>query len=371
MPTIDIDSATRDSTPRHRRTPNRVRPADRLHRPLLWMVTAMAALMLVSVGGMIIDDRTLLGESVWLKPFKFGFAFMLYGFTLAWLLSLPHRGSRATWWLGTVFAITGFADVGFIAVQAARGTFSHFNNHSADTVTSIGQQVFMSGVPGLFLANLIIALILSWQRIVDRPIARAIHAGLALSVAGMAIAYQMGFTGKQRVRDANGNIVELIAGHTVVDDAARAANVPRDGVGGMPITHWSTIGGDLRVPHFVGLHGIQVLLLAAFALTWLAPRLPWLRTERARAAVMGVLALGYAGMLSIVTWQAMRAQPLIHPDSATLAAAGGLAAIMWLALTTIYLRNRATEIDQTDDPTQPLAALAKSRLRTASAQPLG
>ncbi|MFD0363016.1 hypothetical protein ACFQZZ_16350 [Nocardia sp. GCM10030253] len=368
MPTIDIDSAARDSAPRHRLTPTL--PAGRLHRPLLWMVAAMAALVVVSVGGMVVDDRMMLGESVWLKPLKFGFAFLLYGFTLAWLLSLPHRGSRATWWLGTVFAVTGFADVGFIAVQAARGTFSHFNNHSTDTVNSIGQQVFMSGVPGLFFANLIIALILSWQRIVDRPTARAIHAGLALAVAGMALAYQMGYTGKQRVRDANGNIVELIAGHTVVEDAARSADVARDGVGGMPITHWSTIGGDLRVPHFVGLHGIQVLLLAAFALVWLAPRFPWLRAERTRAAVMGVLALGYAGMLSIVTWQAMRAQSLIHPDSATLAAAGGLAATVGLLLTMIYLRHRSTDSDTgVDHPTQPLAA--KARLHTRGTQPLG
>lgn len=82
-----------------------------------------------------------------------------------------------------------------------------------------------------------------------------------------------------------------------------------------------------------------------------------------------MLALGYAGMLSIVTWQAMRAQSLIHPDSATLAATGGLAAIMGLLLTVIYLRNRATEIERADDPTQPLAA--KSRLRTPGAQPLG
>lgn len=353
MLTIDTPSAAGDSglrhAPRHRRSYVLDLPPGRLHRPLLWMVAAMGALAMVSVGGMVVDDRMLLGESVWLKPFKFGFAFVLYGFTLAWLLSLPHKGSRVTWWLGTVFAITGFLDVGFIAVQAARGTYSHFNT-GADTVNSIGQQVFMSGVPGLFLANLIIAVILSWQRIVDRPTARAIHGGLALAIAGMMIAYQMGYTGKQRVRDANGNIVELMAGHTVVDDAARSTNVARDGAGGMPITHWSTVGGDLRVPHFVGLHGIQVLLLAAFALAWLAPRHPWLRAERTRAMLMGVLALGYAGMLTIVTWQAMRAQSLVHPDGATLAAFGGLAATVALLLAAIYLCNRSTSNSVTVDP---------------------
>ncbi len=45
---------------------------------------------------MLVDDRQLLGESVWLKPAKFGLAFALYGVTLAWVLRLPHRGRRAT-----------------------------------------------------------------------------------------------------------------------------------------------------------------------------------------------------------------------------------------------------------------------------------
>ncbi len=318
-----------------------VRTAARLHRPLMVSVAFMAALAVVSAIGMLSDDRQLLGESVWLKPFKFGLAFTLYSATLAFLLSLPHKGSRATWWLGTVFAITGVLDVGFIAVQGARGTFSHFNNVDTDPVNQIGQQIFMSGVPGLFLANLLIALILCWQRLLDRPTASAIRFGLLFAVAGMAMGYLMGFTGKQLVRDADGKVVELIAGHTVIDPALRDLS-PRDAAPGMPITHWSTIGGDLRVPHFVGLHGIQVLLLAVLVLAWLAPRYPWLRAERTRAAVIGVLGLGYTGLLAIVFTQAMRAQSLVHPDATTLLASGGVLAGVGVLLAGTYLRHRHT-----------------------------
>ncbi|MEV6319977.1 hypothetical protein AB0M45_02105 [Nocardia sp. NPDC051787] len=322
------------------RTPDPPRVLSPLHRPLLVTAAVMAALAVVSLGGMLADDRVLLGESVWLKPFKFGVAFALYSLTLAWLLSLPHRGTRATWWLGTVFAVTGILDVGFIAVQAARGTFSHFNNADPDPVNRIGQTIFMSGVPGLFFANLLIVLILSWQRVTDRPTARAIHAGLGLAVAGMALGYVMGYTGKQLVRDTDGRVVELIAGHTVLDDPARSMDA-RDGLAGMPITHWSTVGGDLRIPHFVGLHGIQVLLLVSFALARLAPRYRWLRAEHARAAVVGVLAAGYSGLLALVFWQAMRAQPLVHPDGVTVAAAAGLAATVAALLGAVYRRYRA------------------------------
>lgn len=307
------------------------------HGPLLANSALMATLVVVSIVGMLVDDRMLLGESVWLKPAKFGLAFGLYGVTLAWILRLPHRGRRATWWLGTVFAVTGVLDVGFIALQAARGTFSHFNT-ATDPVNQIGQQVFSSGVPGLFLANLVLAVIISWQKLADRPTRIALKAGLWLAVAGMMLGYLMGFTGPQLVRQADGTVVGLMAGHTVGPDAP--AGAARDGVGAMPITHWSTSGGDLRIPHFVGLHGIQVLLLLAVVLVALAPRYGWLRTETTRAALLVVAVLGYFGLLTLVLWQALRGQPLTSPDIATAGAGAALALLVAGGVTVVYLRAR-------------------------------
>ncbi len=289
------------------------------------MVAAMLGLALVCSVGVLVDDRIMLGESVWIKPLKFAIAFALYGATLAWLLSLPHRGRTWTFWLGTVFAITGNVDVGFIAIQAARGTFSHFST-AEDTVNSVGQIIFASGVPGLFFANLAIAGILIWQRTADRPLTMAIRAGLACAVAGMALGYVMAAQGKQIVRDANGNDVELVARHTVG---------AIDGGPGLPITHWSTVGGDLRIPHFVGLHGLQVMLLVVVAVSAAGGRIVWLRNERDRAALVGVLAFGYAGLLALVTWQALRGQALIHPDIRTLVAATALVSATGIGVWTV------------------------------------
>lgn len=50
----------------------------------------------------------------------------------------------------------------------------------------------------------------------------------------------------------------------------------------MPITNWSTTGGDLRVPHFIGLHSIQGFVLTALVLAALAARVGRLRGERVR-----------------------------------------------------------------------------------------
>lgn len=291
----------------------------------------MAGLVFLGLIAMVVDDRVLLGESVWLKPVKFGVAMLLYSLTLAWLLSLSHRGRRVTWWLGVVFAVTSVVDVGFVVVQAARGTFSHFNTET-DPVNEIGQLIFASGVPGLFFANLLIAVIVSIRPGADRPTVWAIRGGLAMAVASMALGYLMGFTGTQLTRTADGRLVELAAGHTVVDAATREAVGAPDAVAGMPITHWSTLGGDLRIPHFVGLHGIQVVLAAVVILAWCARRYPRLRPARTRSRLVGVVILGWGGLQAITFWQAMRGQPLVHPDTATLLTLLGVVVTILAAL---------------------------------------
>ncbi|WP_410789445.1 hypothetical protein [Kribbella sp. C-35] len=306
------------------------------HRPLMVMVLVMAGLVLTAGIGLAVDGREILNESVWLKPFKFGLSFVLYGATLAWLLSKLRKAKRFGWWTGTVFAITGIVDVGFIAVQAARGTFSHFNANT-DTFNQVGQQVFMSGVLGLFGASLVIAVMLLFQRVGDAPLNRAIRVGLGLAVAGMALAfYLVGSNGaRQEVTDAYGHPVTLGGSHGIGVEA---------GGPGMPLTNWSTVGGDLRIPHFVGLHAIHFLLLTVLALSLLAARVEWLRPERVRHRLVGVAAFGYTGVMITVTVQAFRGQALIHPDVQTLGLLGGFLAVSLAALFGVVAAARRADV---------------------------
>jgi hypothetical protein len=85
-----------------------------------------------------------------------------------------------------------------------------------------------------------------------------------------------------------------------------------------------------------------VFVLALLVLTALAARVTWLRSERVRAQLTGVVILGYTGIFVITVWQALRGQSLVHPDGATLTAFGATAAVTALlaALTIAAARRR-------------------------------
>ena len=302
------------------------------HRPLVANAALMFTLALVSAVGLFVDDRLLLGESVWLKPLKFGFAMGVYTLTLAWLLGKLTRGRRTGWWLGTVFAVAGVLDVGAVAYAAAKGTFSHFNQNT-DPVARTVQTVFSFGIFPLLLTSLIIAILTLFQRIGDRTLTRALRAGLGLAVASMVVALWLSTSSgatPRTVTDANGHSVSMIGAHGIGDP---------DG-NGMPVTHWSTTGGDLRVPHFVGMHAIQVLLLIVGILSILATRVAWLRDDWVRARIVGTAALGYAGVFAVLSWQAKRGQSVAHPDQVTLVALAGVAVLTLLSATAVVIAAR-------------------------------
>jgi hypothetical protein len=91
----------------------------------------------------------------------------------------------------------------------------------------------------------------------------------------------------------------------------------------VPLTGWSREHGDLRVPHFIGLHGLQALALAAVALR------RWRRPEAARARAILAITASYASLFALLIWQALRGESFVAPDAMTLAL---IAIAGWLPL---------------------------------------
>ena len=259
--------------------------ARRGHPGLFWFAAAMAALTLVTIGLAAVDHRTLLGVPLWFKPMKFAISLTLYALALAWMLGqLRERALRRTGW----FIVAGVTlEMVIIVGQAARGVRSHFNDDT--TFDIILFAVMGATITLVWLATLAIALRFLREPGRDRAMAVAIRLGLLVSLIGMAVGFVMSAVG------------------------SHAVGVP-DGGPGLPFVGWSTIGGDLRVGHFVGLHALQVLpLLAALVAQRGLP-------EAARVRAVVSVAAGYLGLVLLLTWQALRAQPVLAPDGLTASA---------------------------------------------------
>jgi hypothetical protein len=286
------------------------------NRPLLALTAAMILLALVCVGGLLLDPRTLLGQPIWAKPLKFSISLAIYSPTLAWMISLVTgpRVHRVASVAGTVVATAGAIEMVAIVGQVVRGRASHFD--VATPFDAAVWSVMAVSIAVLWVANLVIAVVLLRERSLPTATAWAVRLGLVTALIGMAVAFLMtGPTGAEISRArATGSMTTV---------GAHAVGVP-DGGPGLPLLGWSTTGGDLRIGHFVGLHGLQAIPLLALGLGLLAGRFAVLRSERVRTRLVVVGAAAWLGLTLLLTWQALRAQPLLAPDALTVGVAGAL-----------------------------------------------
>ncbi|MFF4600889.1 hypothetical protein [Amycolatopsis sp. NPDC001319] len=291
----------------------------RLHRPLVVLAGAMALLLVVSALGLVFDDRTLVNAPLWAKPFKFSVSVGMYVLTLAWLLTLLRRGRRAGWWIGTVFAVGIGMDMTLLVWQVVvRDRTLHFNRATPADVTI--NNIVATGAFTAWGATAAVVVLLLFQKLPDRALASALRWGTALAAVGMGLALLMfSATPEQKAMYAAGERPSTFGGHTVG---------LADGGPGLPLLGWSTVGGDLWIPHFVGIHAIQALPLVALALVALARRYPVLSSDLVRRRLVRTAVVGYAGVLALVTWQALRGQSIVRPDFWTLSAAAGLIVVV-------------------------------------------
>jgi hypothetical protein len=277
----------------------------------------MIPIFLLSVAGIFLDPRIITGVPAWLKPAKFAISTSIYCLTLAWVFNYITPGTRFAKVFAWTIAIVVVLEVAIIDVQAARGVTSHFNDSTpldARLFTIMGIAIIV-----LWMASIGIAILLFRQRFADSALGWALRLGMAITVAGSAVGGLM-----LRPPPPQPGMVRTEGAHTV--------GAP-DGGPGLPVTGWSTGHGDLRVPHFLGLHAIQVIPLLA----WILGRR---RSEQQRTRTVILAAASYLALIGILTWQALRGQSIVSPEALTLTALG-----IWLtatAMATISLE-KATE----------------------------
>jgi hypothetical protein len=263
-------------------------------RPLTGSGLFLLALLVPMAFGLVFDPREIGGAPAWLKPAKFALSTGIYSLTLAWVFIYLPDWPRSRRFVGRLTAVVMLVEVAIIALQAARGTTSHFNVGTpvdAALFSIMGLAIFSQTA-----ASVAVAVALWRQRFADRAFGWALRLGMAMTIVGALTGGLMTRPTEAQLADANASgRITLAGAHTV--------GAP-DGGPGLPVTGWSTQHGDLRVAHFVGLHALQVLP----SLTLIAFRG---RGERARLRLTLAAAAVYVLIFVALLVQALRGMPLV------------------------------------------------------------
>ena len=288
----------------------------RASRPLTTVGTLMIVVAGASLVGMLVDQRIVTGAPAWLKPFKFAVSTAAYSFTLAWIFTWLPDWPRVRRVVGWTTAIVFALEVAIIDTQAWRGTTSHFN---VSTPLDAVLFVVMGGAILLqTIVSVAVAVALWGQRFTDRPLGWALRFGMTLTIVGA-------LTGPLMTRPTAAQLADAGAGNRMAIAGAHSVG-GLDGGPGLPVTGWSREHGDVRVPHFVGLHAIQALALIAVGLRrWRAP-------EAVRVKTILAATGSYASLFLLLLWGALRGQSVVAPDATALASLA-----MWAVGTAIVL----------------------------------
>jgi hypothetical protein len=253
----------------------------RQQRALTVFALLMGLATLPTAVALGLDERSLRGVDVWLKPLKFMASVGLFAITTAWFIGLLPEArwrSRPVRALAWVIIVCGGFEIGYITLQAALGAASHYN--FSDVL-----HIRLYSLMGLgALAMTATQPVLAWLIVHHgRP---GLHPTWRTAVVvGLVLTFGLG-------AGAGGLLGSM---------------QPPAGAG-LPVVGWHLAGADLRPAHFLGLHAQQLLPLAGLALLGL-PR-------RAAAWALTAFTLVYVGLWALALQRGLAGAVLTVPYGA-------------------------------------------------------
>ena len=251
-------------------------------KPLVIGGFVFAVLTIVFAIVAAFDSTQITNVNRWIKPLKFGGSIAVYLLTLAvflYFLKGYDKTSKIIAW-SALFFMGG--EMVLIVIQVLRGTTSHFNFSSLLNGMIFGTMGVMIAASTLSIAYLAL---LYFRADVDLPgaVVWGMRLGLIVFVFG----------------SVEGGYMAAQIGHTV--GAA-------DGGSGLPFVNWSVSDGDLRVAHFLGIHALQLIPLAALVFQFFGKNL----RQPSPVVWTIIFAIVYFCAFTFVFVQALSGSPLIR-----------------------------------------------------------
>jgi len=216
---------------------------------ILWQAALfLTAFLMINIVLYFVDSRVLGDEKLWMKPLKFEVSVIIHLLTLAFLGSLLNdkkRKSRAWKIWSYAVVIAGIFEVMYIFLQAARGRESHFNKTTV--LESLMYGLMGLGALTLVLSSFYLGFMLYQEYRKKRHDPILLSSALGLIIGSFLTLVIAGYLSST----ANGLMVSNIQETTLR----------------MPLFGWYLNGQDLRIPHFLATHMMQLIPLYGFYLS--------------------------------------------------------------------------------------------------------
>lgn len=187
----------------------------------------------------LVDNRQVNSINTWYKPMKFCLSVGIYLLTIIWVIDLLNIAQRKKEKIIKILSIIIIFELFLIVFQGARGVISHYN------ITSIFNVVVFQLMGIAIALNTFILIWITFQYCkkksrpthISRHMTNFILIGLLLLLFSSAI---------------GGKMIGL-NNHLVLPDTVSNFYIP--------LLDWKPSAGDLRISHFLGIHGIQLFAI--------------------------------------------------------------------------------------------------------------
>lgn len=199
---------------------------------LICLVLAMIFLVLTRISSVQVYNI-----NAWVKPFKFAFSTFLFSWAMGWYVGYLKSFDPALFnW--TIIITLGF-EILYIAFQASKGELSHYN-----VSTPVYAALFSLMAIAATIATLATAYIgvqFFGEQVVELPAHYlwSIRLGIIIFVIFSFEGFVMGSRMSHTIGGPDGDL-------------------------SIPFLDWSLKYGDPRIPHFIGMHALQVLPILSF-----------------------------------------------------------------------------------------------------------
>lgn len=208
-------------------------------KTLTWLGFFFLALSIVLVLWIPVNTQEVLGLNSIIKPLKFSISLWVYSWTMAYIVHYYKNEKIKKRLIFLIVFVMLFEQL-VITVQAFRGTLSHFNT---ETTLEIILFNFMGVLIMVVTGYSLYAVIKFWKQ--EDSLPKTLKASIYYGTIIFVIA---GFMG---------GVMGAILSHNVGGEMGNQ---------GLPLLNWSTKYGDIRVPHFIGIHALQIIPLFGFAI---------------------------------------------------------------------------------------------------------